>query len=658
MLRNFSVSWKIAIVSFVFLCMGCAGSADAATSLPAGGSNFETAVAVSGGTYQGQMAVGTDAYYRFDVVPGQEITVTGGFIEDTYSDGDMYFYDGDQQELFSVYGAGGTMGPWLNKSAQRMYLRVANDSFSEDNILAYKVEIASQNRFDAGSQTDAGDTFEKALPLNVGNYTGYVAGVSYMQTPYGDDTKDYYAIPVLKGTNYTFKLTPSTGDEGNLALYSASRTLLDEAYSANGGAVVSLSLSPQLNAAVYLVVGTGYKAGVFDYKLAVESSNTMATYHVCKDTGCEATIGYASLQECQVATSMACYQNASCDGNCPMSGETSFFVCKDTGCEATIGYASLQECQVATSMACYQNASCDGNCPVSGKPPFSCLQDSDCQSGAVCTQYGVCLSINDPTDLDPTDLNAMSWLGMGVMSWFAGWYLLFCVLLYIYIAFCLQTLAKKTNTENGWLAWIPLANIVLMINIAKRPLWWIILILIPIVNIIAGIILWMDIAERRGKEKWIGILLIVPVIGIAVPGYLAFFDYKKKDDVPVADKPYVPTGNKNADKPTVGYKHACKYCDKLIPPDSANCPFCEKVNPLGPSRCPKCHEPVEEKWKTCAKCNQSLRIVCPFCDKVTFFGDHCEDCGARLIVTCPNCKQEQPPIGDKCIKCGELLKGK
>jgi hypothetical protein len=92
------------------------------------------------------------------------------------------------------------------------------------------------------------------------------------------------------------------------------------------------------------------------------------------------------------------------------------------------------------------------------------------------------------------------------------------------MALCLQTIAKKTNTENAWLAWIPIVNIILMLNIAKKPLWWIILLLVPLVNIVIMIVVWMAIAEARGKPSWWGILMIVPLVGIIVPGYLAFSD--------------------------------------------------------------------------------------------------------------------------------------
>ena len=95
---------------------------------------------------------------------------------------------------------------------------------------------------------------------------------------------------------------------------------------------------------------------------------------------------------------------------------------------------------------------------------------------------------------------------------------------YVYMALALQTIATKTKTANAWLAWIPIANIILMLNIAKKPLWWIILLIIPIVGIIFGIIVMMAIAEARGKPSWWGILIIVPVVGIIVPGYLAWAD--------------------------------------------------------------------------------------------------------------------------------------
>jgi hypothetical protein len=93
---------------------------------------------------------------------------------------------------------------------------------------------------------------------------------------------------------------------------------------------------------------------------------------------------------------------------------------------------------------------------------------------------------------------------------------------YVYMAICLQTIARKTNTENGWLAWIPIANLILMLQIAHKPIWWILLLLIPLVNVVVAVLVWMGIAKARGKPDWWGILMIIPVVNLVVPGYLAF----------------------------------------------------------------------------------------------------------------------------------------
>jgi len=111
-------------------------------------------------------------------------------------------------------------------------------------------------------------------------------------------------------------------------------------------------------------------------------------------------------------------------------------------------------------------------------------------------------------------------LGAGVFT-----FVLICALLgYVYHALALQTIASKTNTENAWLAWIPIANIILMLNIARKPIWWIVLFFVPLVNIVIAVLLLMGIAEARNKPNWWGILWILPLIGIIVPGYLAWSD--------------------------------------------------------------------------------------------------------------------------------------
>ena len=111
-----------------------------------------------------------------------------------------------------------------------------------------------------------------------------------------------------------------------------------------------------------------------------------------------------------------------------------------------------------------------------------------------------------------------------LLGGFMVFFLLICAVFYVYFALALQTIAQKTNTENAWFAWIPILNIILMLNIAKKPIWWIILFFIPLVGLVMGILVWMGVAEARNKPNWWGILMIVPVANLIVPGYLAWSD--------------------------------------------------------------------------------------------------------------------------------------
>ena len=109
--------------------------------------------------------------------------------------------------------------------------------------------------------------------------------------------------------------------------------------------------------------------------------------------------------------------------------------------------------------------------------------------------------------------------------------LFFVIIIYVYTAICVMKMAKKTGTENAWMAWIPILNLILLIQIARKPIWWIIFFFIPILNIIFAILVWMAVAKALGKPEWLGILMIVPVANFIILGYLAF---SHSDIAPVA----------------------------------------------------------------------------------------------------------------------------
>lgn len=97
--------------------------------------------------------------------------------------------------------------------------------------------------------------------------------------------------------------------------------------------------------------------------------------------------------------------------------------------------------------------------------------------------------------------------------------------MYVFFAFCLAKIAEKLGRPFGQsfiMAIIPIANLVLLLQLAGKPIWWIVLLLIPFVNIIALVLIFMAICEKRGRPAWQGILMLVPVANLVILLMLAF----------------------------------------------------------------------------------------------------------------------------------------
>ena len=67
--------------------------------------------------------------------------------------------------------------------------------------------------------------------------------------------------------------------------------------------------------------------------------------------------------------------------------------------------------------------------------------------------------------------------------------------------------------EPGWAALIPIYNIVVMLKIAGKPAWWVLLMFIPFVNIIVMIIAFIAFAQAFGKGTGFALgLVFLPFI--------------------------------------------------------------------------------------------------------------------------------------------------
>lgn len=77
----------------------------------------------------------------------------------------------------------------------------------------------------------------------------------------------------------------------------------------------------------------------------------------------------------------------------------------------------------------------------------------------------------------------------------------------------------------GWAAIVPIYNLIVILEIIGRPVWWIILLLIPCVNFVIIFILMIDLAKSFGKGAGFGIGLallgpiFIPMLGFGSATY-------------------------------------------------------------------------------------------------------------------------------------------
>lgn len=84
-------------------------------------------------------------------------------------------------------------------------------------------------------------------------------------------------------------------------------------------------------------------------------------------------------------------------------------------------------------------------------------------------------------------------------------------------------LFTKAN-EPGWAAIVPIYNIIVLLKIAGKPVWWIVLFLIPFVSFIAAILIYISFAKSFGKSAGFGIgMILLPFVFFPM---LAFSDAK------------------------------------------------------------------------------------------------------------------------------------
>jgi hypothetical protein len=88
---------------------------------------------------------------------------------------------------------------------------------------------------------------------------------------------------------------------------------------------------------------------------------------------------------------------------------------------------------------------------------------------------------------------------------------------------CMWKIFEKAD-KPGWAAIVPIYNIIILLEIVGKPTWWIVLILIPVVNLIVLILIWHQLSLSFGKDGLYTVGLIL--LGIVFFPMLAFGEAK------------------------------------------------------------------------------------------------------------------------------------
>ena len=78
----------------------------------------------------------------------------------------------------------------------------------------------------------------------------------------------------------------------------------------------------------------------------------------------------------------------------------------------------------------------------------------------------------------------------------------------------------------GWACLVPIYNVIVLLQIAGRPIWWFLLLVIPVVNFFVALVLAIDIAKSFGKGAAFGLglfflgFIFYPILGFGDARYM------------------------------------------------------------------------------------------------------------------------------------------
>jgi len=99
------------------------------------------------------------------------------------------------------------------------------------------------------------------------------------------------------------------------------------------------------------------------------------------------------------------------------------------------------------------------------------------------------------------------------------WFIFFLIIQVIHFLGTWKLYVKAGNS--AWEAAVPIYNGIVLMQIIKRPKWWMILLFIPIINLLMFPVIWVETIRSFGKNSRMDTILVILTLGL----YIFYINY-------------------------------------------------------------------------------------------------------------------------------------
>lgn len=180
--------------------------------------------------------------------------------------------------------------------------------------------------------------------------------------------------------------------------------------------------------------------------------------------------------------------------------------------------------------------------------------------------------------------------GFGAALGILSFIYILCLAACIFTIVCNWKVFKKAG-KHGWEAIVPIYNTIVLLEITKLPMWYLVLFFVPVGNIVVLFLIYLELAKKFGQSSAFGIGLV-----FLTPIFMAILAFSKNCVYQV--------------EPTLGQNTTVTYANENPQPvQSFEQPVQQPVSnpqPVQSSNCSNCGATLNPNDKFCMYCGKQL----------------------------------------------------